>query len=133
MKRAKYFSYTNVPPANAKHTGPDLRERDPFYAKYNLPCLIVTLRERDSFFANAKGKSQQPSTSSTGMREFLREHVEENQTPANLMLQSLPKSKFQSVNYPKSTRGPRDLNQLYQHVPKYITNIVEPSNYIKQR
>ena len=41
-------------------------------------------------------------------------------------------SEIHSVYLPKSTRDPRDLNQLFQHIPKYHTNLVEASNYIKQ-
>jgi len=42
------------------------------------------------------------------------------------------KSNFWSVNHPKLTRGPRDLNQIYQQVLKHHTNLFETSNHIKR-
>jgi len=46
----------------------------------------------------------------------------------------LPRLNFNiwSVKYPKLTRGPRDLNQTYQLIQKHLTNLVKPSNHIKQ-
>ena len=49
---------------------------------------------------------------------------------ANFQQPSL--SEIHSVYLLKSTRDSRDLNQLFHHVPKHNTNLVEASNHIKQ-